>query len=526
MRHTFSRKWTNPAYHPPSLPQTASYVYEYDCLPCIAPYSFDPQVKNCTKYCPPSKPLLNLETGQCEGEGPKQCEMTAGNPVVISTGEKVQQELPDFVGNKQFPLNFNRNYRSYRAPEANPQFSIQFNPLPATSFSNWKRYLQPVGYTGVASKYSHLIAKPWREYTEEDGSVRYQPPVSGHRQWRHSYDYRMYITGNRAILHRPTGTDLQFTKSGADYLSSQATGKRILQVIKDNVQTGWLYEFSGGLKELYDLNGKLIQLQKTESLYQTLAYNQIGQLVSVAHSFGGSIVLSYNQDGQLTRLSSELDGAHVNYSYDPVGNLIKVERQLESVPGTFITTETRQYHFEDSRYPYALTGITNEQGNRYVNWEYDNMGRVIENVKGDNQQLVSFNYNGELSTTVTNPLGKRTTYNFSNSTGDKRFTFIEGEASNNCMAANKSYSYYTTGTSKGLVHKQTNWKGVTTLFAYNPRGLEITRYDSFGTPEQKLTTTEWHATHPWPIKITAGNEVKEYRYDESGNVVLQRRQNK
>ncbi|CAM4387440.1 DUF6531 domain-containing protein [Shewanella denitrificans] len=471
---------------------------------CTFPYLFDMKSSECTAYCPPSSPKLNPLTGQCESEGPKQCEMKAGNPVVIATGEKVQVEEPDYKNNKAFPIVFTRNYRSLRSPDAKPNISALYNKAIQLDFNSWTKYIQPQNYQGIDSQYSDLTSTTWTH-----NITGYIPPNSGHKQWRHSYQKRIYWAGNQATLMQPTGADLQFVKMGEHYVSTQSTGLALTPVKRDGIQTGWQIRFQNKPNEIYDLNGRLVKIQQSATLYQTLSYDGSNNLSHIIHSLGGGISLTYNSVGQLTQLAAFPDDVKINYLYDNKGNLL------------FTTAAPRQYHYEDKRYPYALTGITNERGKRYVTWKYDNSGRVVENVKADNQQRFVFSYNGELSTTVTNPLGKKTTYHFSTDTGDKRYTRIVGEASNNCVATNQTYSYYATTDKQGLVHQQTDWNGNITEFDYNSRGLVTKEIRGVGTDEAVIITTEWHPFQPWPIKITAGNEVTEYRYDESGNVVSQ-----
>ena len=51
-----------------------------------------------------------------------------------------------------------------------------------------------------------------------------------------------------------------------------------------------------------------------------------------------------------------------------------------SRPPTTATTLT--YLYENSSLPFSLTGITDENGNRYVTWGYDTEGRATSNYMG------------------------------------------------------------------------------------------------------------------------------------------------
>jgi len=63
------------------------------------------------------------------------------------------------------------------------------------------------------------------------------------------------------------------------------------------------------------------------------------------------------------------DGKLYQYEYDSEQRLVQV-----TYPGqTF-----RQYHYEHSGYPdYALTGITDENGDRYASFSYDAQGQAV-----------------------------------------------------------------------------------------------------------------------------------------------------
>src|SRR5690606_26020131 len=148
----------------------------------------------------------------------------------------------------------------------------------------------------------------------------------------------------------------------------------------------------------------------------------------------------------------------------------------------------RIYHYEDSRFPTYLTGITDERGVRYATWTYDDQGRAIssEHAGGTDKTLLAFNADG--STTVTNPLGKQTTYHFDDIAGARRVTQVEGHATTSCEGANQNYTY----TPEGWLASKTDWKGNTTTYSYNTFGQEISRTEASGTPEARTITTEWH----------------------------------
>ncbi|WP_444900117.1 RHS repeat domain-containing protein [Microbulbifer sp. VAAC004] len=498
-------------------------VYMYQCQTCEHPYSWDPVKNQCIKYCPPSRPVLNEETGLCESEGRQQCEITEGNPVVVATGEKVQHELPDYQSLGDFPLVFKRNYRSQRAIDANPIYNYQYFNVDATdlfteitnSSSGWKKYYQPSGYVSGKSYFG------WDQSEDPDGSQSYVPPEVGFKQWRHNYQYSLWISedGATARLRNPNGEDLRFSKGGDLFVSSQLNGKNLTPIFTDSINTGWLYRPKRGVSQTYDLEGKLVRVEKTADIYHSLVYDDQGYLVKISHSLGEEIALSYNAKGQLSSIAPKDQKLKVNYSYDGSGNLNLVTFQELNSDDDGTTDYSRQYHYESSRHPYALTGITDERGIRYVTWVYDDMGRVTRNLLANDNGTYTFEYPSESKTSVTNPLGKQTDYLYSSSSGSKRLYGIIGQPSTNCVSATRSITYL----SNGLPYKTTDWEGNETIYGYNSRGLENVRYEAFYDNAQRKTDTEWHPTEPWPVKITTESEIIEYEYDSNGNILSETR---
>jgi len=211
-------------------------------------------------------------------------------------------------------------------------------------------------------------------------------------------------------------------------------------------------------------------------------------------------------------------GAKVQYLYDKVGNLKQVSKTSADGKST-----TRQYHYENSKFPYALTGITDERNVRYASWEYDDQGRATLSTHAGGAEKTTFAYNltadtsGAVAvdtTTVTNALGKSDVYHYAQVAGARRLVSVEGQASTSCLAGNKQYSYY----DNGLLKSKTDWNGNTTEYVYNDRGQVTKQTEAKGKPEERVTETVWHATLPLPVKITQGSRVESFTYDAQGRL--------
>ncbi|WP_038292459.1 hypothetical protein, partial [Zooshikella ganghwensis] len=180
----------------------------------------------------------------------------------------------------------------------------------------------------------------------------------------------------------------------------------------------------------------------------------------------------------------------------------------------------RQYHYENSTFQKHLTGITDGNGKRFATWKYDDKGRAISSEHAGGTEKTSLEYHANNSTTVTNPLGKKTTYHFQVFNGVHKVVKVEGQQTEHCAAANKEYTYY----DNGLLKTKTDWKGNTTAFKYNDQGLAIETTEAVGTPQARTVITEWDVEKRLPLKTSDGQVETSYQYDEHGALVKKRQQ--
>lgn len=489
---------------------------------CIAPYSYDFASNQCIKYCPPSAPALNSTTGQCVSPidvlPPEQC--TEGNPVIISSGEKIQRERPDYRGTGPLPLFFQHNYQARRAPEADPMFNLSLLYLQGridtltrsvgSALTDWSRYIQPSNYQGLNVGHLH------RDLLTREDAKGFLPviPKAGHKQWRHNYEYRLVVneSGDSLTLIRPEGRSLEFTNVNGNFESNDLSN---LTISATN-GGGWIFRRRPRLAEVYSSNGQLIKLQLNATVYQMLRYNEDGLLERVSHSQGGAISFTYTNESLLHTVMFP-DTSFLRYSYDSLRNIQYVEHVFPDLAGTSSVTN-RQYHYEDVRHPYALTGITDERDIRFASWRYDDLGRVIESHHLDGvADRVNFDFNNSNSVTVTNALGKHTVYHYETSTGIQRLGSVEGVQTQHCAAANKNYTYYP----NGLLETKTDWQGVLTHYRYNSRNQESSRAEAFGTAEERVITTEWHPEFNVRTKVIKPGRETIYIYDTEGHLLNQ-----
>jgi YD repeat-containing protein len=253
--------------------------------------------------------------------------------------------------------------------------------------------------------------------------------------------------------------------------------------------------------------GQLTRIDRANGSYETLNYGT--NHIVVTDSLDRAMTLTFNTAKRLTGVAAGT--LQVAYTYSTAG---RVTKAIRTQGGQSLS---RTYHYEDTREGGWLTGITDERNIRYVTWAYDAQGRVIRNELNGVQNKYLFTYNSNVSTTVTNPLGKQSTYTFQTIAGAKRITALAGAASPNCPSSNSTFTY----DSRGLIKTRTDNKGYVTAYDYNDRGLETSRTEAAGTAQARTVTTEWHPTLYLPATITEPERVLQFEYDAQGNQLSQ-----
>ena len=316
--------------------------------------------------------------------------------------------------------------------------------------------------------------------------------------WASSVNRKLSQYGDRITVLRSDG----YTE-GLQKINGIWTADPDSKIVLSEDLNGFNLTEGNGAFEAYDLAGKLISEINRQGQATTYSYNAEDQLTTITGSFGKQLIITHNINGMIESITTP-DNKILSYSYGPNDKLISFTNQ---------NNKTRQYHYENSAFPNALTGITDENGNRYATWSYDGVGRAISSEHANGVDKTTLTYNTDGTTTVTNPLGKQTTYHFTTIHGVRKVTQVEGHPTTSCEGANKTYNY----DANGNVSSKTDWNGVETTYTYDmARNLELTRTEASGTPQERVITTQWHADFRLPTKITESNKITEYTYDAQG----------
>jgi RHS repeat-associated protein len=398
--------WYDPAITPGS---SVPVVYFYIReLVCAVQYNWDDVANNCVKPIKEPCPKNSPSVG-------KPCDPATGNEHYTET---------DYTGAGPFPLNFSRTYNS----KVTGNGRLGFNWV--SSFGD------PTGTSTL--------------------SVNTQ------------------VTPNFAQVPRPGGRAVFFRKVNGIWTPDSDITDTLTQTAE-----GWIYTQRNGIVETYnntiDLvgnsSGQLISITNDAGLSQTMTYEPAtGYLGAVTDPFGHSLTFAYDAKGRLSTMTNP-NGGVTSYAYDDtnnVGNLstvtypdLKFRRYTYNEPG-YVATGTN--------YPNALTGIYDENNNRYASLTYDTLGRVIVNQladvgNGGPQQKYTLSYDSATQTTVTDAVNNRVVMTFATNLDVKNLV------SNKNLTDNKIL-YQTFDANNNLTCKQDE-EGRVTTWTYNAANQKL-----------------------------------------------------
>ncbi|CBL47281.1 Rhs family protein [gamma proteobacterium HdN1] len=416
----------------------------------------------------------NYCLAECAG-ATAQC--PKGNPIDILTGAKMQQEV-DYSTGGDFPLEIRRSYNSLSS-EISPEFGAK-----------WAGF-------GEAKIVSYL-----------DAGKRY------------------------AVVQRPTGETWKYVWSGEDGTTQptqSGSGNALTAMEYDAERDIYELSLSDGSVEYYhfkqselDSNkrfeSKLWWKEDAAFRKHTYVYNATGQLASVADDFGNALGFAYYPDGKIQAITAPGDKTF-SYEYKIASVVDKVTSVVTEVDilskvcfsgASGAESSCKEYLYEDTRFPLALTGIVDENGNRFATFAYNSQGLAVstEHAGGaDRMEVLEYRYgSGTFSPTslytplslgdrvvrLKNANGLETEYRFGYSGPEGGFNAqlksVTGDATLNCGATNSTYSY----DAKGFQDKITDGRGFVTDLDHNAKGQEIRRTEAVGQPEQRTTETDWY----------------------------------
>jgi RHS repeat-associated protein len=452
--------------------RTAKWTYRTNCNSSLSETTL-PVTRHFLYYCadtnyhlamlsndPPKIPICRINDGkpvpakQTRGCCASQGATSVGDPIDVATGNMFQRET-DYRGNGFSPLQFERQYNS----------------------------------SG-----------------DGDGSLG--------ANWRHTYSRsieRISITPTAAIAHahRPDGRIITFDNATGSWASQPDIAARLTRT---SSPLGWTYTDESDTVETYDDTGRLLSIATRSGAVTTLTYDTFGVLTTVTDFHGRQLAFTYDTSGRIHVVTVPGGGTYV-YGYDTANNLTSVTAP-DSAVRTYVYNESA--NTSSANLPHALTGIIDENNDRFATWKYDATGRGIRSEHAGGADRVDIVYNVDGTSTVTDALGAVRTHTMIVTQAVQKLSSVSGVPCRECGEA-ASYSYDTSG-------RLSEWRDArNTLFqrtyTTDGRNLVAGEWKASGTFQAQNTTYTWHASYRLPLTISLGSRRQTFTYDSSGNVL-------
>jgi YD repeat-containing protein len=444
------------------------------------------------------------------------------NPCDPATGMKTQTEHVYSASHAVFPFRLSLQYRSRRTDD---------------TFDLW---LGAFG-TGWTSSF--------------DRRVKFYDPAFNPSLAIHSYGVK-----------RPDGRELEFKvpASGHVFDKTADIADTLERLVDGGGATiGWKYTSDQDEVELYDAAGLLLSVTNRAGATHQLTYSTgtsndssvsrypatapvctlshpayvpgwlLGprKLLCATDALGRQ--LQFRHAEKESRIVTMLDPAGQSYQfqYDSNNNLTAI---------VFPDTHSRAYHYNEAAninggatcsgsppLTNSLTGITDENGDRFATYQFDCLGRAVSTEHAHTSQKATFTYNPDGTTTVVDYVGDPASptlvsrrYGFQTTFHVPRTASIVNPANGQaapCAGCGGFAS--TTYDASGNVASRTDWNGNVTAFTqYNARNLEEVRTEALGMSLARTISTQWHATFRLPTAMAEPLRITTNAYDPDGTL--------
>lgn len=306
--------------------------------------------------------------------------------------------------------------------------------------------------------------------------------------WTHQWAVTVSATVDAATVTWGDGHTDTYPKDAAGNFVAPPDVDDVLVATADGYELStpadlvWRFDTSGRLVSLTDASGNAI----------LVGYDSGGNMTSVTDGSGRSIQLTYDAVGRIVTATDAL-GQAWTYTYDADGNL---STATDPAAGTW------RYTYDGL---HRLTSLTDPDGNLLASNTYDTEGRVA--AQSDSTGATwTFTY-GAATTTVTDPLGHQTIYEFDANWRTTKVTDATG------------------GTTELVYDEASNLVAIVDAggrqrrFAYDDRGNLTASLDAAG----QKTAYRWDSSDNLTHIVDARGHTTEYSYDTAGRVTAVKR---
>ncbi len=341
-----------------------------------------------------NKWFCRLASSTVDRDDPKSC---AGNPIRFGTGKKYQKET-------------------------------DISPVDATRIALERHYSSNISIARGLANAKGMFGVNWLSTYERKIVLQNSP------------------SAQTARVYRPNGYVYYFNLDNGAWINTSDVKDKLIKT-----PAGWEYKTSLDTTEIYDLNGVLQSIENPNGVTQTASYDAQGRLTAIVSTTGESLTFYYDSADGDDFVDSVTDqaGRVWKYEYDAVNENLTQIIYPDGTPGNDADNPVRQYHYEDANFVNALTGITDENGNRYANFEYDSVGRATATYHGpqtttleDRVEGVTVAYSSSGTTrTVTDSNSQSTTYILTPQLGVGLVTDVDGPGCASCGGGDATYAY-------------------------------------------------------------------------------------
>lgn len=487
-------------------------------ISCPPPFVYNQGFWRCEAYCELGQ-TWDATLKRCtEKPNSKTCNTTTANPINIFRGEKYRAEEIISIGSTS-PVTLTYYY--------NNRTNNQLAGAAIIYRSAISRFL--------AATMTPLSTEEFRAGYTLDSLLKPTNPIQNlyranwYRYWRHNYEEALQYNINGTISWlRSDGEDIIFSSAGA----SVVYGSYHLSPlnISEFGYAGYRIVTQQNQK-IFDDAGKLRRVIYPNGIFHDIEYNGLN-IAKIKHSLGGELNFSYiSNDDSLVSMQDKIFSNYPVKITDNIGRNVDLAWNKSftgaartyylltrySYPYITSAVAARDFEYNDVAWPVSITdiydvsNISNNTRKLYAHFAYDTLGRAISSGLANSVDAVKVDYVSDLIRVITNSLGKKATYEFSDVSGVKRLKRVTGEPTATCVKSEVSYEYDTLGNISNEIKN-----GVTIHREYDSQNREILMVEANGTSIARTTLTEWHPTLNLKSKVTESHSETIYSYDSNG----------
>jgi YD repeat-containing protein len=275
------------------------------------------------------------------------------------------------------------------------EFPRVYDDTVLTGFNLYRSYTSLPSYAGAGalnpSRTPGNTSLPQMRDNTTGWRLSYEATLSYYRNTADNRDvYTVDIPGTPPSVFVESSTGFAPHRSNSDSFQLVSNGD-------------FIYRSGGGEYWVFDSARKLIATGNASG--DKVIISGANPIIAT-NQFGRQLALHKDGNGVLSSIELP-DGSELQYDFDSSLRLETVS--IQKVQGTFPVSK---YYYEDTRYPWAITGVANESGQRISVYEYDDKGRAFQSSNFSIPSVDKYTLSFSSGTQVIDPLGTARKYTF------------------------------------------------------------------------------------------------------------------